>query len=192
MRPIVLLDADGVLLNFIDHALDILRDISTGVHSYAHDAVSTWEVFSSLPAAAQVHMDAVYDRMKLQGGAAIQPYAGAAEAVKELQNISEVIVVTSPFHGSPTWMHEREAALEKYFGIRHEDVIHAKRKAFVRGDVLIDDKPSNLQEWREAHPEGKPIYWKNPQFREELPHYVLCTQSWPEVIEVVKKISRRR
>ena len=192
MRPIVLLDADGVLLNFFDHALDILRDLSGGAHDYAHDAVSTWEVFDSLPEAARDFKYEVYERMKAYGGAGIKPYPGAAEAVKELQDISEVIVVTSPFHGSATWTHVRESALEKHFGIHHEDVIHAKRKAFVRGDVLIDDKPSNLQEWREAHPDGKPIYWKNPQFSEELPHYVLCTQSWPEVIEVVKKISRRK
>lgn len=189
-RPVVLLDADGVLLNFIQATLDMLHDIDP--HSFTHDDIHTWEVFSSLPAMVQVHMDAVYDRLKEEGGRSIKPYPGAAEAVKELQDISEVIVVTSPFHGSATWTHVRESALEKHFGIHHEDVIHAKRKAFVRGDVLIDDKPSNLQEWREAHPEGKPIYWKNPQFREELPHYVLCTQSWPEVIEVVKKISRRK
>jgi 5'(3')-deoxyribonucleotidase len=189
-RPVVLLDADGVLLNFIQATLDTLHDIDP--HSFTHDDIHTWEVFSSLPAAAQVHMDAVYDRLRKEGGRSIQPYPGAAEAVKELQDISDVIIVTSPLHGSRTWTHEREAALEKYFGISHENVIHAKRKAFVRGDALIDDKPSNLKEWREAHPDGKPIYWKNPQFREELPHYVLCTQSWPEVIAVVKKLARRK
>ena len=192
MRPVVLTDADGVLLNFIDHALDILRDVSRGVHDYSHDAVSTWELFDSLSEPARDLQHEVYARMKLHGGAGIKPYPGAAEAVKELQDISEVIVVTSPFHGSATWTHVREAALEKYFGIRHEDVIHAKRKAFVRGDILIDDKPSNLQEWREAHPRGKPVYWKNPQFSEELPSYVLCTQSWPEVIAMVKKLAGRK
>ena len=186
MRPVVLLDCDGVLSDFITATLDVLRQ-RTG-QTFQHDDISTWEVFASLPEELQLHKSKVYDYLKKEGGClGIPLYAGAQDGVERLQAIAEVIIVTSPFKGSPTWTHERELWLEKYFHIQHENVIHAKRKEFVSGDFLIDDKPDNLRAWRTTHPNGRAIYWKNPKFSEPTPGYVLCTQSWDEVIEEVKR-----
>jgi 5'(3')-deoxyribonucleotidase len=185
MRPVVLMDCDGVLADFITATLDRLHAVSG--QKYEHDRISTWEVFSSLPPEALVHQSRVYEYLKQAGGClGIPMYAGAQEGVWRLQEIAEVIIVTSPFKGGRTWTHEREEWLEKYFQISHENVIHAKRKEFVSGDFLIDDKPSNLQAWRATHPLGRPIYWKNPQFSETLPAYVMCTQSWDDVVREVK------
>ena len=177
-QPVVLLDADGVLLNFIQATLDTLQDVAP--HSFTHDDVHTWEVFSSLPEAMQAHMGAVYDRLKKEGGRSIKPYPGAAEAVKKLQDIAEVLIVTSPFHGSPTWAHEREHALEQHFRIHHTDVIHAKRKEFVRGDVFVDDKLDNVLKWRAANPQGKAIHWSNDTVGGSD---ITCTKHWHVVLE---------
>lgn len=185
MRPVVLMDCDGVLADFITATLERLHQ-ETG-QLYEHDRINTWEVFDSLPAEVRVHQSRVYEYLKQAGGCfGIPMYAGAQEGVWRLQEIAEVIIVTSPFKGGRTWTHEREEWLEKYFQISHENVIHAKRKEFVSGDFLIDDKPSNLQAWRATHPLGRPIYWKNPQFSETLPAYVMCTQSWDDVVREVK------
>jgi 5'(3')-deoxyribonucleotidase len=190
-KPTVLLDCDGVLSDFITATLDALFTASGQQHQ--HDDVRHWEVFDSLPPEAQVYKSEVYEYLKKEGGCfGIPLYAGSQDGVARLQAIADVIIVTSPFKGSKTWTHEREEWLEKYFSIAHENVIHAKRKEFVRGDFLIDDKPKNLQSWREAQPEGRPIYWKNPQFAGDLPGYVLCTQSWDDVVDAVLSFGPRK
>lgn len=189
-RPVVLLDCDGVLANFIQATLDGLQSVMP--HNLTHDSITTWEVFDSFPQEAQQHRSSVYAYLKKEGGClGIPLYPGSQGGVARLQNIADVIIVTSPFKGSKTWTHEREQWLEEYFNIEHTEVIHAKRKEFVRGDFLIDDKPENLQSWREAHPDGKPIYWKNPQFAGPVPGYVICTRSWDVVIDEVQRFIAR-
>ena len=184
MKPTVLVDVDGVLADMITATLEVLR--KQHGQEYAHDSVNTWEVFDSLPPEAVACQSRVYEYLKQAGGCfGIPMYPGAQEGVARLQDIAEVIIVTSPFKGGKTWTHERELWLETYFKISHENVIHAKRKEFVSGDFLIDDKPSNLMAWQAAHPKGRPIYWKSQQRSETMPDTVMCTQSWDEVVAVV-------
>lgn len=191
-RPIVLLDADGPLFDFVAAALGRLYDI-TG-RTYDPKTITTWEIFESLPEREWRHKDTVYDLLKAPGGCrSIPPHPIASEAVYNLQRIAEVLVVTSPFNGSPTWTHEREEALERHFSICHTNVIHAKRKGFIRGDFLVDDKFSNVQEWLERNPEGRGVYWKS------LPHdtktdtaHLLLTQDWNLVINEVKLWTKSR
>ena len=189
IRPVVLLDVDGVLANFIHATLSTLSR-HTKRAPYTHDSITTWEVFDSLPEQERPHQDAVYRRMKLPGACYDIPvYPDAVEGVARLCAVADVIVVTSPFKGSQTWTHEREEWLWNHFGISHDDVIHARRKGFIRGDFLIDDKPSHLRDWRAMNPRGRAIYWKNPQFAEDMPGYVVCTRSWDTVIDEVSRFA---
>ena len=144
-------------------------------------------MFDSLPPEEQPYREEVYSQVKAPGGCeSIRPFP-VGYFVRCLQQIAEVLVVTSPFKGSPTWAHEREAALEKHFDVSHTDVIHAKRKGFIRGDVFVDDKLNNVLEWRDAHPQGKAIHWSS---EEDSILGVIRTKYWGVVLEQARSFSR--
>jgi 5'(3')-deoxyribonucleotidase len=143
-RPTVLLDVDGVLADFTLAACELVFQV-TG-RRYGPEAVTTWEVFDSLPE-PQAKED-VYRILKGRGGCSSIPvYAGAQEGVAKLREIADITIVTSPFSGSETWVHERNAWLETHFGIDAHDVIHAKKKGRIHGDVFLDDKPEHVEDW---------------------------------------------
>ncbi|UOF77286.1 5'(3')-deoxyribonucleotidase [Caudoviricetes sp.] len=72
-------------------------------------------------------------------------YPGAVEFVATLREFAEVVAVTSPFVGVRNWEADRREWLYEHFYISPKDVIFAHRKELVRGDVLVDDKPSNVE-----------------------------------------------
>jgi len=157
LPPTLLLDVDGVLANFIQATLDIVEDVS-GV-KYSHDDVKTWELFNSLPKHAHLKTS-VYEQLKKPGGCfGIPVYPGAVEGVMRLKEVAHVVILTSPFHGSKTWMSEREEWLEHYFGIPHGDVIHGHHKHLVFGDMLVDDKDDHVGRWSIRHPKGVGVLW---------------------------------
>jgi hypothetical protein len=65
----------------------------------------------------------------------------------------EVVIVTSHFDSSPTWVYERTKWLEERLpGV---PVIYTHDKHLVPGDALVEDTPRNLVQWLAAHPSGR-------------------------------------
>jgi 5'(3')-deoxyribonucleotidase len=87
------------------------------------------------------------------GCSSIPVYDGAKEAFTKLQELANIVVVTSPFTGSFTWAYERERWLERHFGVSYRDVIHAHEKYRIHGDIFLDDKPEHVDAWLD--------YWVN-------------------------------
>jgi 5'(3')-deoxyribonucleotidase len=181
MRPTVLLDVDGILADFIGAALLALRAESGLV--YSRDDIYTWEVFDSLPAAAQEHKPRVYELLKGRLGCfSMRPYDGAKEGVRRLEELAEVVIVTSPFPGSATWASERENWLKSHFGIPHDRIIHAHNKRYIKGDFFVDDRTSHVLTWAEAHPEGRALLWTmRTNEGDELPDNVSRVVGWEQL-----------
>jgi len=179
MKPIVLLDVDGVLANFIQAALDIIEEASG--KKYHHDDVKTWDVFESLPEHRHLMHD-VYGVMKNHGGCYNIPiYPGAQEGVLALQKVAHVIILTAPFAGSQTWMTEREQWVMNHFGIPHKDIFQGHHKHLVRGDIFIDDKVEHVEEWSKAHPKSAGRLWTREYNKSSaLPR----VSTWAEVLEL--------
>lgn len=150
MRPVVLVDCDGVLADFTQATLDGVLKVSG--RKYDRSDVTTWEIFDSL-AETEDTKGAVYGLLKGRGGClGIPVLPGAVDGIQTLSNVADIIVVTSPFRGSETWVHERGLWLEKYFGSAISGVIHTRHKERVHGDIFIDDREANVQAWCD--------YWK--------------------------------
>jgi len=197
-----LLDVDGVLAHFVQAALDAIQkvefydgdDIRFG-RTFDPTIVTTWELHDSLPEPERSARDEVYRRMKARGGClAIPVYDGAKEGFARLREIVDVTILTSPFNGSETWMHEREKWLEQHFGIHHRDIIHADKKFRVHGDVFIDDKPSHLHAWSDywigmgRDKTVRPVLWDSPRSADEIIGAgVFRVKSWDELIELLKR-----
>lgn len=157
-RPVILLDVDGVLANFVEANLRTLR--SLGIHR-EHDDVTTWEMAEALGLddTARAIMEF---RWSLPGFcASLPPYDGAVAGVESLRGLGDVFAVTAPMF-TPHWQHERTEWLVEHFAFRRKDVISTHAKWLVRGDVMVDDKPAHVEAWSAAWPQGQAFCWARP------------------------------
>ncbi len=183
--PIVLVDCDGVLADFIGGVLPLVNE-QTG-REFTHEDVDQFNFSTAL--GLDTHDAAKVKRRIAERGFAehLRPFDGALEAMRSLNSIARVFVVTSPWNSSETWTYEREAWLRWHFDIRSSRVIHTSAKYLVRGDVFIDDKTDAVEEWR-RHNSGFGIRWNTPHNRnDEIENAtVVTTNDWSRVINLVK------
>ncbi len=149
------MDIDGVVADFLTTAFDILHKI-TGRRYVATD-FHDWDIFETVP---REHENAFYKAWAEPGTClSIPVIPGSHEGVKGLQERGELYVVTSPMASVRTWTHERDTWLQRHLKIPHKRIVHTASKFLVAGDILIEDKPSNLISWLEHHPKGVGILW---------------------------------
>lgn len=138
---LILIDQDGVLADFeqgvseywqakFGKALPILPDERK--HFYlAHD----------LPE----HRDELYAIYSVKGFFAnLPPMAGAIDALHELLRVEhDVRICTAPITAYQNCVAEKFAWVEQHLGKEWvQRIILTKDKTWVRGDILIDDKPN--------------------------------------------------
>lgn len=194
-----LVDVDGVLGDFTTAFLKHANAIA-GTH-YQHDDVTEWDL-CALPKLREVESD-IWGTVGRPGFArTLQPYPGAVDAVRELQKLGEVFVVTSPL-----WVHEGEAGrddqhgrtfcydrvkwLGEHFGIDAKHVIFGYHKHLVEGSALIDDRVENVERWLEAHG-GKrdtaAILWAQLYNEHGKQHpRMLRTNDWEDALTFLRK-----
>jgi 5'(3')-deoxyribonucleotidase len=189
MKPTVLMDCDGVIFDFVTAAVTRVNAI-TGAQ-YRPEDVTTWEVFDSIPVEQKIR-DAAYGQLKAAGGCASIPvYPEAVDGIRRLREIANIIAVTSPFEGSPTWMHERTVRLRECFDIT--EVIHAVNKERIHGDAFVDDKPSHATRWSQfwqhdgRNPWAVSVLWRTPRTcGEKVSPGIVSAATWDEVCTIVR------
>lgn len=112
-------------------------------YSTAYDDVHSWDVSQAFPGLTR---EQVYD-IPMQPGfwKTVKPMPGAAEALTRFMEAGhEVFIVTAtPFESVPEKMTD---VLFRYFPfLTWDQVIVTTRKQMIRGDVMIDDGPHNLE-----------------------------------------------
>ncbi|MGN6107264.1 MAG: 5' nucleotidase, NT5C type [Kofleriaceae bacterium] len=177
----VLLDVDGVLADFVGPVLDVIYDV-TG-RTFRHEDVTTCDFAACLGLSADEKRwvaNAISNEPGWWSSLPVLP--GAHEGVAELQQIADVYIVTSPWDGCRTWLHERKEWLRRHFGINKRRVFSLDEKHFVSGDILIDDKTENVRAWAEAHPCALAVQWRTPHNR--LDGWTgASTRSWEQLVE---------
>lgn len=116
----------------------------------------------------------------------LPPYPRAYEFVQDLSRLGVVHIVTSPF-SSCTWHAERARWLYEHMAIGLEEITFTHRKDIIRGDVLIDDKLSNVREWQKANPEGLGILFAQPYNCDTV---ALRADGYDEVLHEVRRHAR--
>lgn len=191
-KRVVLFDADGFLLDFMTPALSVVNKL-LGT-TYTADSFPTWNIFDTI---GKEHEGACYIEYEKPGFcAAFKPYPDAVEGVREAKKMVDVGIVTSPIH-SPTWCFERRQSLEQHFGILHKDVIFAQRKALVKGHMLVDDRPSNAEDWAQAHPQGVGVIWTQPNnkihvIKDDASNVVRCNTWFGSggLLDMIEQVAR--
>jgi len=141
----ILIDADGVLCNFIDPFLQMANTV-TGLDKTVHD-LTTWDMLPMYP--KEKHTEILNELVKPGWCLGLAPYKGARDAVDELRKIAKVYCVTAPWT-STTWCYERTQWLMEHMGFDRHEVMHVHDKWLVHGLTLIDDKAETLVRWQDA------------------------------------------
>lgn len=159
---IILLDVDGVVADFVGCALDVLQE-ETG-RDWKRSDVTEWGFDSILATMKPPEVRRFWGAFRMPGVAnGLDMFPGSVEGVEFLTDAGHNIVwVTAPMAGSPTWAFERACWLADRFP--GTPVVSTSHKQFIRGDFLVDDKPSNLTEWRGGVPgsHGEGLLWDAP------------------------------
>jgi len=157
MKSTILVDADGVLVNFVDSFLAVANGIS-GL-SLTYTDVVEWDIFKPFPEKFHAEISAAIEAPGFCLGMSDLP--GAVAGLDRLRTLGDVVCVTSPM-ATKTWVWERTEWLIRHAGFKSKEIIHASAKHHVRGAVLIDDKYETLVDWKFHNYNGDAILWHAP------------------------------
>ncbi len=187
MKPIALVDADGVLLNFSRSYLAAVESITGSEHDVSE--ITEWDMHKCpfFVALAEKHLDlqARVETVILQPGFCenIEVLPGAKEGLAALREVADVYVVTAPWPFSTTWAGERTHALWRHFGIPHTHVIVTQTKHLIHGDMMIDDNIKHLTGWKH----GVPLLWDSHHNQDVLvPEPIVRVYSWERAVQIAK------
>lgn len=185
-KPIVLLDCDGVLADFIGGVLPIINELLGTSHT--PEDVTEFSFADALrltPEQAAKVKRAIGTEPRLADRLLVYP--GARDGVRRLREIADVHIVTSSWDSNETWEFDRKKWLRRNFDIGHHDITFTAEKHRVTGDVLVDDKTNTCDAWRTAWPTGVAVQWSTPHNRRD-PWDGPCTNDWGHLIEIVKAV----
>src|SRR5574338_196722 len=198
----ILLDCDGILADFATPYLELIEQL-TGFQ-YNTENLTNVEFLKGLDLEC---IDKDIRKLVYKKGYCrnIPVYEGAKKGVKMLQEIGEVVIVTSPMVGGPYWMFERAEWLNTHFGIKKENLIFATKKECVRGDIFVDDHPNMYEKWNKengpksmickyygsyetipSNENGKAFMWERPWNKNAKGEKI---SSWLEIIKYCSKHS---
>jgi len=189
MRPKLLLDIDGILTDF--HAA-IARVATEAGFPITTDRMVEWEMSASLrqAGAPEQIVDLCMCAMASDGfNAVLDPDPAALENLPALQEIADVMFVTSPNPKCSSWMSERIDWMRQYFDIQPLQIVFSCEKHLISGDGFVDDNPENVLYWARSHPEKTAALWDAPYNRNARVQRRL--RSWPELLDFARFLKLR-
>lgn len=206
----VLVDVDGVLLDFVTPVLNYANARSAAPPRTVED-ITRFNFFDLWPPAIersiQTHLlaDAVT-------WAAQRPYANALRGIQDLRSMGyDIVACTSPWlgvwvdaddklhysdPGTPgavmyrpdNWDSIRRDLLQEYFAIDPSHVLSCKLKYLVRGTALVDDKWEHIDTWAQANPSGTGVLLDHPWNRSlvKQPNAVRA-DGWQDVVRALAR-----
>lgn len=185
MLPEVLLDMDGVAVNFIEGCRPAAERMLG--RSFHHDDIDQWLIEKALGLNEEQTKELYRDVMSEGWCRALPAYDQAKESIAKIREFATVIPLTAHFHDSKTWAWERDEWILEHLGIPKVDVIHTHRKFQVDGEVLVDDKPEHLERWLARRPDCRGVLfrrrynvnssWRGPVV-EDWPHLVCSLEAY--------------
>lgn len=153
----ILIDCDGVLSNFSEMALGIIKN------EFGIDVVcdgKNWDYFDYpdvLPVKNKVWEYITKTPGLIRG---LKKFDYTDELISRLRKVGHVICLTS-IPRSKFYPGERFEWLIEELGFHRKDIILGYHKHLVWGDVFIDDKPANIVSWAQRW-YGVPVLWQTP------------------------------
>lgn len=152
MSKIILLDLDGVLVDFVSGVLKALG------RSEKHDDIKSWNFY---------HEWGISDKEFWSKCSTpdfwynLELYPWAKEFYASLQNFGDVIISTSP-SSSPLCVQEKVSFCKDKLGVKSRNIMVGSRKELLarKGRILIDDYTENINNFQRNG--GTGILFKQP------------------------------
>lgn len=187
---VILVDCDEVLTGFVPHVLNTAR-MYYGVDVTTED-ISSFDLFAQLGLNKKAQHNLKDEFVsKAQWWEAMPVREGAAEFVNALRDRGHgITVVSSPWVNCPGWENARRNLLKREFGISPKQFISTSDKARIRGDIFIDDKVSNVEEWAQINEGRLAILVDQPHNRENTK--LLRLRSFEEILQAIDTYEEKR
>lgn len=191
MHKPILLDCDGVFSDFTGAALKLVKKF----HNVIYDPA---EITKKVSVSVKEWDDQCENAVKEKGFCLnLDLLPNAQRGIRRMKNLAKdynrkIMFLTSPYWKAPHWPFERTEWIEKHFGFTRENVILAKEKRFVAGSVLIDDEPTNIQNWisfqhQNGNPEAVAVLFSQPWNQDaKIPEATMHTDNWDDIYTFLK------
>lgn len=137
----ILVDMDDTIEHLLEAWVDCLNERHGTTVKY--DDITEWDLCKAFPTLTkeQIHAPLVEDKF----WKAVRPMDGAAEALKWMKDEGhKVYIVTASAY--KTIQPKMDNVLFKYFPfLTWDDVFITTHKQLIRGDIMFDDAPHNLE-----------------------------------------------
>ena len=155
-----LIDVDGVVADFIGHVLDVLRSTKKP------EDITDWHFLTFLSPEEQAKAHELLDTREFWETLPLKE--GARDGISHLRDFLgfDITWITSPWPGCAEWADARKAWIKRHFG--NDPVIIASDKEKYDGDLFIDDKPANVEKWRNSHLGKQAFLFDTPQNKSVL------------------------
>lgn len=179
----VLLDCDGVLSDFIGHAIQSSEVLAS--KGYTSETFPAWNISAVLDPEEEAELRKEF--VKEGWCASMPPRKGARQACHRLREFAEVYFVTAPYD-SPYWMAERSKWLEREMGAQEGDWVMTHAKHLCVGDIFVDDKLLNVTRWHQYHPDKVAVLWEpqKPNPRHLIPDGVIAMSQWDDLVDLAR------
>ncbi len=179
----ILLDVDGVLCDFVSGYLELVKRVGW-LGDFTLADVTDWSFQKALGLSNDCVRDVealLFEPGFVRG---LSSLPGTYEGVAALEKAGhDLVFVTSPWRGHPTWAHERDQWITERWP--DAKIVSTNQKQFIKGDVLIDDKPEHVERWCEEHVAGFGLVWDAPYNRERDTGDYRVT-NWSDVLECIE------
>jgi 5'(3')-deoxyribonucleotidase len=146
---------DGVLADAIGHMLKVRN----GGDGLSITDFTEWHIGNRAPEG-----NGIYQYFHLPNiFRDAEPIPGAIEGVMFLfAHGHDVVLVTALPADSHNAYHQKIQWAREHLGIDDQHFVATHNKGLVRGDILIDDRPDNLDQWKKENPAGLAILYPQP------------------------------
>lgn len=192
----ILCDMDSVIVNLLGKWLAVYN--AEYNDCLTPGDISSWDTHLVVKPECGLKM---YDYLKQPGFFAdLEPLPGAIDTLRRLveEDEHELILVTAAPDGSASdkidWVGKHMPFIDK-----RKDVITCYHKYMVQGDVLIDDSPKNIKQYRETWPEAHVCTIAYP-YNEAVKHHASLyaqdglntKKAWAEIYKYIVKVNEGR
>ena len=155
-RPILLLDMDGIVSQFVPAFLHVYARYGGVIPSHL---ALRWNFFEALPDQSAVKRTWDDPAIFLHQ----EPYHGAVDAVKHLHDAYQLMIVSTAPPPLDVHIPAKVRWVQRYLPwLSHKQLIFTDHKELIRGDVLIDDHIENVLGWLGTNDGGLGILINRP------------------------------
>ncbi len=163
-KPRLMLDADGVLVDFTTPLVAFLNRIGI---SKSYEDIKQWDVFEGDQEVEDLFKETVVSKPGYCYN--LKPIPGAIEFVSAAREKYDISIITTPYD-VPNWYNERKNWLVDVLKIPRSSITFTHHKQYVDGNVFVDDKATNVFKWHE--------YWNKKRVT-HLP--IVMDQPWNRI-----------